>query len=189
MVRNVQLKERADVLSVGGPRGAFDGGRAVMQTMTHTNVTRHGEALFSPLPHSTLGGRLARALVGAGSEFARGPIAYLRAALLPEKIKEWLPLRFARSLAMLFAHPWQSLGGTARRDVMLAGFIDPSARSSMGFVTNAISPDEKGAKRRDRFMPVLVASASVHAIFIGYLVYLTVSNMFAPFMDISFVSK
>ena len=189
MLRNVQLNERAEGLSVGGSRETFDGGRAVMRTMTHTITTLRDEALFSPLPQSTLGARLARAVADAASEIARGPVAYFRAALIPQNVKEWLPLRFASALAMLVAHPWQSLGGTARRDVMLAGFIDPTAEPSLRFVTNTASTDEKGATRRDRFLPILTASASLHAIFIGYLIYLTVSNIFAPFRDISFVSK
>jgi small basic protein len=189
MLRNVQLNKRAEGLSISGARAAYDSGRAVMQTINHTTTTRHDEALFLTLPQSTLGVRLARAISDAASEIARRPTAYLRSAFLPENIKQWLPLRFASALLMLFAHPFASLKGTVQRDVMLAGFINPSVQSSLAFVTNTVSTDEKGAKRRGRFLPILLASASLHAVFIGYLVYLTISNMFAPFLNISVVNK
>jgi hypothetical protein len=76
-----------------------------------------------------------------------------------------------------------------RRDVMLAGFINQSARPSLAFITNAISTGGKGEKRRDRFLPILALSASIHAGFIGYLIYLTITSMLAPFINISVVSK
>ena len=160
-----------------------------MQTITPTVTTGHDRALFSPMPQSMLGGRLARAIADAAREIARGPLSYLRAAFLPEKIGDWLPLRLAGALSMLVAHPISLLTETARRDVTLAGFINPSARPSLAFITNAFSTGEKSEKRRDRFLPILALSASLHAGFIGYLIYLTITSMLAPFINISVVSK
>jgi flagellar biosynthesis GTPase FlhF len=160
-----------------------------MRTTSHTIMTGRDRELFSPLPHQPFGARLARAITGAAQEIARGPLSYLRAAFLPENIRDWLPLRFASALAMLARHPLMLMAGTMRRDMMLAGFINPAVQPSLAFVTNARSADERAPKRRDLFMRVLLVSASLHAIFIGYLVYLTVTNMFAPFINISVVSK
>lgn len=165
------------------------GGKAVMQTINHSITTMPGRALFLPMPHSTLGGRLARAIADAAREIARGPLSYLRAAFLPEAIKDWLPLRLAGALLMFAAHPFALFSETIRRDVMLAGFIDPFAQSSLAFTTNTISTVGKSSGRRDRLLPILLASASIHAAFIGYLVYLTIANMFAPFINFSVVSK
>ncbi|HVG20930.1 MAG TPA: hypothetical protein VNI02_17915, partial [Blastocatellia bacterium] len=160
-----------------------------MQTISNTLTTGRERSLFLPLPDSTLGGRLARAIADAAREIARGPLSYLRAALLPEKTENWLPLRLAGALSMLAAHPVALITETMRRDVMLAGFINPSVQTGLAFLTNTVSADEKSAKRRDRFLPILLVSASLHAAFIGYLVYLTISNMFAPFININVVSK
>ena len=185
MLRIVQLSDRAEGLRTGGSGDA----RAAMRTISHTITAERDQSLFLPLPHSTLGGRLARAITDASREIARGPLSYLRAAFLPENIKDWLPLRFASALAMFVTHPIALLTETMRRDAILAGFIIPSIEPSLAFVTNAISTGEKTANRRDRFMPILAVSASLHAVFIGYLIYLTIHNMFAPFINLSVVSK
>jgi len=189
MVRIVQLNESARGFETGGRGYAAGGGKAAMRTTSHTIMTGRERELFSPLPRATLGVRLARAITDAAGEAGRGPLSYLRAAFLPENIRDWLPFRFANALAMLARHPLMLMAGTMRRDAMLAGFIDPAAEPSLAFVTNARSADERAPKRRDLFMRILLVSASLHAVFIGYLVYLTVTNMFAPFINISVVSR
>ncbi|HEX8092020.1 MAG TPA: hypothetical protein VF762_24435 [Blastocatellia bacterium] len=189
MTRNVQLSKRVEALSVGVPRGAYDGGRGEMQTVSHTITAGREQSLFSLLPESTLGGRLARAIADAAQEIASGPLRYARSAFLPERIESWLPARLAYALLMLARHPVALLAETMRRDVMLAGFINPSVQAGLAFLTNTTSTDGKSEKRRDRFLPILLVSASLHAAFIGYLVYLTIANMFAPFININVVSK
>jgi flagellar biosynthesis GTPase FlhF len=160
-----------------------------MQTVSHTTINERRQALFLPLPESTLGGRLARAVAEAGREIARGPLAYLRAALLPERMKDWLPLRLASAVLMLASHPASLIAESLRRDAMVAGFINPSIQPSLAFITNVASVGEKAAPRRDRFIRILAVSASLHAVFIGYLIYLTINNMFAQFINFSVVSQ
>ncbi|MFP5261040.1 MAG: hypothetical protein ACLGJB_03945 [Blastocatellia bacterium] len=189
MTRNVQLSESAEGLSVGVPRRTSGGGRGAMQTISHTITAGREQSLFSLLPESTLGGRLARAVADAARDVASGPLRYARAALLPESLAAWLPVRLARALSMLARHPAALVAETLRRNVMLAGFINPSAQAGLAFLTNTASADEKSRKRRDRFLPILLVSASIHAAFIGYLVYLTIASMFAPFININVVSK
>src|ERR1044071_8264669 len=139
-----------------------------MQTVSQTILTERDRALFSPLPDSSLAGRLARAIADATREIARGPLSYLRAAFLPENINDWLPLRSASALARFVAHPIAPLTETLRRDAMLAGFINPPVQPTLAFTTNVASSGGKADKRRDLLMPILAVSASVHAVFIGY---------------------
>jgi hypothetical protein len=189
MLRNVQLNEGMQGLPTGGSNGTSGGGRAAMQNLSNTITTAREQALFLPMPESTLGGRLARAVADAAREIAVGPLSYARAAVLPENKKDWLPFRLASALRMLALHPFVFLTETMRREVMLAGFINRSVQPNLAFVTNAVSTVENSERRRDRFLPILALSASLHAAFIGYLVYLTIANMFAPFINIGVVSK
>jgi hypothetical protein len=156
-----------------------------MQTVTQVKTVRD-EALFSPLPQSTLFARLARAVTDAAREFAGGPASYLRAALFPRRMKDWLPLRFLNSLLMFAAHPLSFASGLFRRERIPVGFIYPPSGGSVTFVTNATG---EGRRRRDSFARILVVSGLAHAAFIGVLVYLAVANMFAPFSNIQIVSR
>ena len=122
-------------------------------------------------------------------EFAHSPLAYLRAAFLPDHINDWFPLRFANALWMTVAHPLSFIAGLFKRDRIPTGFIYPPARHSSTFVVNAISTSDARVKARDRFVPILIASGSVHAALIVFLIYLTVLNMFAPYTDVRIVNR
>ncbi|MGA9772783.1 MAG: hypothetical protein WBV94_27385 [Blastocatellia bacterium] len=157
-----------------------------MQTAFHALNTESDQAIFSIAPNITFIARLARAITDSAREFARSPSAYLRAAFLPDQINDWFPLRFANALWMVAAHPLFFISGLFKRDRIPTGFIYPPACHSSAFVTNAIST---GAKARDRFLPILIASGSVHATLIVFLIYLTIANMFAPYTDVRIVNR
>jgi hypothetical protein len=178
MMRNVQLEY--------GESGTLTGDRSAMQTVTDAMKTERNELLFSTVPQTALVRRLAGEFTDAAREFARGPLSYLRAALLPRCIKDWLPLRFLNSLLMFIAHPLSFTAGLFRRERIPVGFIYPTSGHSIAFVTNATG---EGQKQRGSFARILVASGLAHAIFIGVLVYLAIANMFAPFSSIQIVSR
>src|SRR5436305_3265039 len=152
-----------------------------MVQATYTTTIEDERAIFSPLPQPPFLLRLRRALKEAAREFARSPRAYLRAAFLPERTADWLPLRLASAIASFLKHPLNGLGGLLHRDRIPIGFIDPVAEHSATFVTNALSPTAAKARAWDRFTPVLLASGAAHGVLIGALVYLTIANMIAPF--------
>jgi hypothetical protein len=168
MIRNVQL----DYREPGIPAGE----RSVMQTINHA-------------PDNTFIARLARELREAMREFARDPLAYLRAAFLPQRIKDWLPLRFANALWTAATHPFSFIAELFRRDRIPTGFIYPPASHSSTFVVNAFSTSDAREKARDRFLPVLIASGAAHAALIVFLIYLTIANMFAPYTDVRIVNR
>ena len=157
-----------------------------MQTVTGVIKTERDESLFSTVPQSALAGRLAREIADGAREFAGSPLSYLRVALLPRRIKDWLPLRFLNSVLMFVSHPLSFTAGLFRRERIPVGFIYPPAARSIAFVTNAAG---EGKKQRDSFARILVASGLAHAVFIGVLIYLAIANMFAPFSRIQFVSR
>src|SRR6185295_10896140 len=115
----------------------------------------------------------------AAREVARSPITYLHAAFLPDHIGDWFPVRFANALWTTAARPLSFIAGLFKRDRIPTGFIYPPARHSSTFVVNAFSTSTARVKARDRFLPVLIASGSVHAALIIFLIYLTILNMFA----------
>ncbi len=158
---------------------------------TYTATIKDEGAIFSPLPQPPFAARLARALREGAREFARSPLAYLRAALLPERTGDWLPVRLASAFTSFAAHPFSALGGLLRRDRIPVGFIDQVAGHSATFVTNALSPAkaEAGPRAWDRFAPVLLASGAAHGLLIGVLVYLTIANMLAPFTKFRIVDE
>lgn len=181
MIRNVQLEYREpDTLARE---------RSVMQTANHAMDMERGQEVFSTAPNSSFVARLVRELMDAMREFARGPVAYLRAAFLPHQIKEWLPLRFANALWTAITHPLSFIAGLFRRDRIPTGFIYSPAGNSSTFVVNAFSTSNARVKARDRFVPVLIASGSVHATLIVFLIYLTITNMFAPYTDVRIVNR
>ena len=161
-----------------------------MTQATTTEATEQARAIFSPLPQPSFAARLVRALAEGAREFARGPVAYLRVALLPARMSDWLPARVARAAAWFFGHPLGGLGGLLRRDRMPVGFINPTAAHTATFVTNALAPSVDKAEPRawDRFAPTLLASGAAHGLLIALLVYLTIVNMLAPYANVVIVS-
>jgi len=160
-----------------------------MQTVTGVIKTERDESLFSTVPQSALAGRLAREITDAAREFAGGPISYLRTALLPRRIKDWLPLRFLNSLLMFVSHPLSFIAGLFRRERVPIGFIYPPSARSIAFVTNAVSTKDAGRGLRDLFVPILVTVVVVHLGFNLFLLYLKISNMLSPFSNIQIVSR
>jgi hypothetical protein len=162
-----------------------------MVQATYTTTFEDERAIFSPLPQPPFVVRLWRALKIAAREFARSPLAYLRAAFLPERTADWLPMRLASAVSSFVRHPLKGLGGLLHRDRIPVGFIDETAGGSATFVTNALSPSQAEAKGRawDRFGPVLMASGAAHGVLIGVLVYLTIANMLAPYANVRIVNK
>src|SRR4051794_30869413 len=122
-------------------------GKAMVQA-TYTTTFEDEPAIFSPLPQPPFVVRLWRALKNAAREFARSPLAYLRAAFLPERTADWLPMRLASAVSSFLKHPLKGLGGLLHRDRIPVGFIDETAGGSATFVTNALSPSTVQAKGR-----------------------------------------
>jgi len=102
------------------------------------------DALFQLMPWPTLATRLGREARDLAGEVGTTPLTYLRSAFLPDKVREWLPIRVATSVGAVVAHPIQSLRH---------------------------SPDEIGIKRRRRFLPVLVTVAILHGAFGVFVFY------------------
>lgn len=180
MTRNVQWDY--------GEPDALAGEQSVMQTATHGMNTESDQGIFSIAPNITFIASLRRALTDAVREFGRSPLAYLNAAFLPDRINDWLPLRLGAALWETITQPLFFIRGLFYRDKIGVGFIYSPAHMST-FVVNAYSPENVRVKARDRFVPVLIASGAVHATLIVFLIYLTIANMFAPFMDVRIVDR
>ena len=101
------------------------------------------------------------AMADAGREFAGGPISYLRVAFLPDRTRDWFPIRLAMLVGMSLAHPVETIEG-------------------------AVAPDNTQFTRRRWFMPVLAASSVTHGVGIVYLIYLA---FFSPFAHMRVVNK
>lgn len=112
-----------------------------------------------PLPG--LAERLARALRAALREFGGGPISYLRAAFLPDRIEDWFPIKFAKLVGASLAHPVETIEGAL-----------------------AIDPIE--AKHRRRFLPILAALAVVY---FGLGLYVSYLAFFSQFAHMRVVDK
>jgi len=105
--------------------------------------------------------RLGNAVGQTFREISSGPLAYLRAAFLPDRIEEWFWFRLGRLLSASFAHPVEALSG-------------------------AVAGDDIEKKRRRRLFPILAASAGVHGGLVVYLVYLA---FFSPYANLHVVNK
>lgn len=110
--------------------------------------------LFQPLARTTLLGRLAREMAEACRELIAGPGQYLSAAFLPNRIRDWFPVRLASLIGGVVVHP-------------------------ISFLAAAASTDDIGKRRRRLFIPVLSASAVIHGVLIVYLIYLALISPFA----------
>lgn len=160
-----------------------------MQKVTQRMNTERDFVLFSASSRSSFVARLSEEMADAAREFARGPFSFLRAALLPARIKDWLPVRFATALWMLVSHPFSLLAPLFRRERIPIGFVNPSSGHVITFVSNAFSTKDAGTRQRDNFLFALIGSGMVHAGFIVVLLYLTILHMFAPYTGFRIVSR
>ncbi len=113
------------------------------------------------MPQPGLAARLARALVDTVPEFSEGPLSYLRVALLPDRLRDWLPIRVVTLVAASLSHP-------------------------VDIVRGVVAPDAIDPKRRRRLAPILSLSAAVHGVLVIYLIYLA---FFSPFAHLRLVNK
>lgn len=113
------------------------------------------------MPWPGLAERLARALRDTWREFGGGPISYLRAAFLPDRIEDWFPIKFTRLVGASLAHPVETIEGAL-----------------------AIDPIE--ANRRRRFLPILAALAVVY---FGLGLYVSYLAFFSQFAHLRVVDK
>lgn len=113
------------------------------------------------MPQPWLAARLSNAFSESVSEFSKGPLSYLRVALLPDRLRDWLPIRAVTLVGASLAHPLDVVRGITAADA-----IDP--------------------KRRRRLAPILSVSAAIHGVLIIYLIYLA---FFSPFAHLRMVNK
>ncbi|HSE97139.1 MAG TPA: hypothetical protein VLD57_02640 [Blastocatellia bacterium] len=121
--------------------------------------------IFTELRRSTLAERLVAELGYAAREITRAPISYLRVAFLPERARDWFPLKLGSEIASA------SLS-----------FI----RHPLAFISGALSPDSIGETRQRKFKRALIGSGVVHSVLIIYLAYLAI---FAPYAHLRVVNK
>ena len=112
------------------------------------------DRIFWIMPWQGLAERLFRALADTVRELGSGPISYLRAAFLPDRLGDWFWFRVSTLVASSIAHPVEVLRGAAAVDL-----ID--------------------LKRRRRFYTILTVSAAAHGVFVIYLIYLAFFSQFA----------
>ena len=125
-----------------------------------TNVP-NPERIFWIMPLPGLLSRLGRAFSDTVREISSGPLAYLRAAFLPDRIEESFWFRLGRLISNSFAHPIEALRG-------------------------AVAGSEIEIKWRRRLLPILAASAGVHGALVVYLVYLA---FFSPYAHLRVVDN
>jgi hypothetical protein len=126
--------------------------KTVAKTTSEPLVTPDKIIWIMPLPGVAT--RLARALADTAQELSNGSVSYLRAALLPDRARDWFPIRVTRLILGSAAHPIEIIRG-----VVAADAID--------------------LKRRRRLLPILSISAGVHGALIIYLIYLAFFSAFA----------
>jgi hypothetical protein len=112
-----------------------------------------------PLPG--LAERLARVLADTVRELGDGPLSYLRAAFLPDRIEDWFPIKFARLVGASLAHPVETIEG-------------------------ALATDPLEANHRRRFLPIL---ATLAVVYFGLGLYVSYLAFFSQFAHLRVVSK
>lgn len=112
------------------------------------------EQIIWIMPLPGVAKRLARAVADTVQELSNGVGSYLRMALLPDRARDWFPVRVARLILDSAAHPVATLRGA-----VAAGAIE--------------------LKWRRRLLPVLSISAAIHGALIIYLIYLAFFSAFA----------
>jgi TonB-like protein len=118
------------------------------------NTEPNPDRIIWIMPWPGLAPRLARVFGDTFREISRGPISYLRAAFLPDRVGDWFWFKLARLIATSVAHPLETIRGV--------------------FASDAID-----IRRRRRFFTTLSVSGAVHGVFIAYLVYLAFFSQFA----------
>jgi hypothetical protein len=113
------------------------------------------------MPQPGVAMRLARALADTVAEFGKSPLSYLRVALFPDRLQDWLPVRVVTLAGASLFHP-------------------------VDIVRGVVAPDAIDPKRRRRFLMILSMSAAVHGSLIVYLIYLA---FFSPFAHVRLVNK
>lgn len=113
------------------------------------------------MPWPGLAERLARVLGDTVRELGGGPISYLHAAFLPDRIEEWFPIKFARLVGASLAHPVETIEG-------------------------ALATDPLEAKHRRRFLPIL---ATLAVIYLGLSIYVSYLAFFSQFAHLRVVNK
>jgi hypothetical protein len=132
--------------------------------------------IFTLLRQEPFFARLARELRELPAEMSGNPVAYLRAAFLPDAITAWLPLSLANNffeeLASLFRHPIQFTRSLFSPDAISLGYIYPPAYSAVAKFTSYIfSAQKHHLKRSGLLVSLLSVSAVFHAAFITFLLY------------------
>jgi hypothetical protein len=112
------------------------------------------DRIFWIMPWPGLARRLFRAFADTFRELGSGPISYLRAAFLPDRLGDWFWFRISMLVASSVAHPVEVLRGAA-------------------------AVDSIDLKRRRKFYTILTVSAAAHGVFIVYLIYLAFFSQFA----------
>src|SRR5882724_3796360 len=128
---------------------------------TATKTEPNPDRIFWIMPWPGLAERLARVLGETLREFGGGPISYLRAAFLPDRIEEWFPIKFARLVGASLAHPVETIKGAF-----------------------AIDPLE--ARHRRRFLPILATAA---VFYLGLGLYVSYLAFFSQFAHLRVVNK
>ena len=119
------------------------------------------ERIFWLMPLPGLITRLGYAFSETVREISSGPLAYLRAAFLPDRMEESFWFRLGRLISNSFAHPVEALRG-------------------------AVAGSEIEIKWRRRLFPILAGSAGVHGALVVYLVY---QAFFSPYANMRIVNK
>ncbi|HLF83992.1 MAG TPA: hypothetical protein VI837_07460 [Blastocatellia bacterium] len=122
--------------------------------LTAKRIEPNPDRIIWIMPWPGLAERLARALGDTLRELGGGPISYLSAAFLPDRIEDWFWFKLASLLVSSVTHPLETIRGAAAGDA-----ID--------------------LKRRRRFLPILTVSAGAHGVLVVYLVYLAFFSQFA----------
>ena len=158
-------------------------------------MTERDNVLFSPLPHTTLAGRLARALGDTVDELRNSPASYVKIALSLESSNNWIVARLLKGIgeavAMDVLHPIQLLKNSRMSDSATVLALNHSTLSvgqfvDGTFIASALTQPLLTAKRRRRLRPVLASSAFVHSFLIVYLLYIAIVS---PYAGIRVVNK
>jgi hypothetical protein len=119
------------------------------------------DKIFWIMPQPGIAARLARALADTVAEFSNAPLSYLRVALFPGRLQDWLPFRVLTLAAASLAHP-------------------------VDIVKGVFAADAIGLERRRRFLTVLAIVVAVHFSLGLYVTYLA---FFSPFAHLRVVNK
>lgn len=131
------------------------------RAFTKSDTAPNPDRIIWIMPWPGLAARLARALAVTLREFGRGPVAYLRAAFLPDRIEDWFPTKFAGLVGASLAHPVETIKG-------------------------AVAIDAIEARRRRRFLPIL---ATLFVVYIGLGVYVAYLAFFSQFAHMRVVNR